>query len=303
MEAAVPMEAQQAPPAIPAWERRAVGALVRAAFIHDRRGGPWPVPPGLAHEALALRGNTGASVAARWFPSRDGRGAVVLAHPDKRYAQHWFVREGWVAFLQGAGFDCLTFDFPAYGQSRGGSVYYPEDVLAAVEAARSRARGPLHVVGLSMGAFAALNASPWMDVEGLVLESPYPTFNAWYSRGPRRRAMDAFDALFPRTSARIQGPANLARAKARRILVAAATEDRVTPVALSRAVAAAAPPERTTTLELPGLGHLALFRESPRYREAVLAALGLSEEEADALVRPLHHRRAPGPAPALVPTA
>lgn len=268
-------------------ERRLVGTLVRAVFMRDRRAGPWPVPPGLEHRAFRLRGNTGADLAARWFPAEAGRGAVILAHPDRRYAQHWFVREGWVPWLVGAGFDVLTFDFPGYGDSRGGSTYFFEDVLAAAEAARARTRGPVHVVGLSMGAFAAMNASPDLDfVEGMVLESPYPNFNAWYGRGPYRWAMQAFDAAFPRTAAFIQGDANLARAAVRRILVAATPDDRTTPIALSRRVAAAAPPDRARVLELPGLEHLGLFRASARYREAVLETLGVPEDEASALSRP-----------------
>lgn len=268
-------------------ERHIVGRLVRAAFLRGRRGGPWPVPPELAHQALRLRGNTGADLAVRWFPAKDARGAVVLAHPDRRYGQQWFVREGWVPWLVRAGFDVLTFDFPGYGDSHGVATYYHEDVLAAVEAAQARSAGPVHVIGLSMGAFAAMNAAPhWEGVEGLVLESPYPTFNAWYQRGPSRWFMDGFDALFPRSSAAIQGHRNVARARVERILVAASPDDATTPIALSRAVAAAAPPERTRLLELPGLDHLSLFRDSPRYREAVLETLGVPEDEAYAMAQP-----------------
>lgn len=268
-------------------ERRLVGTLVRAVFMRDRRAGPWPVPRDLRHRAFRLRGNSGADLAARWFPAEASRGAVVLAHPDRRYAQHWFVREGWAPWLVRAGFDVLTFDFPGYGDSRGGSTYFFEDVLAAAEAARARTRGPVHVVGLSMGAFAAMNASPDLDfVEGLVLESPYPDFNSWYGKGPFHWAMEAFDRAFPRSAALIDGEANIARASAQRILVAATPDDRTTPIALSRRVAAAAPRDRTQVLELPGLEHLDLFRSSARYREAVLETLGVPEDEASALARP-----------------
>lgn len=285
-------------------ERRVVGALVRAVFMRDRRAGPWPVPDGLRHEAFTLVGNSGAEVAARWFPARDARGAVVLAHPDRRYGQHWFVREGWVPLLLQARLHVLTFDFPGYGGSRGGSTYFAEDVLAAAQAASDRAPGvPLHAVGVSMGAFAVANASPRLDAEGLALESPYPDFNSWYGSGWGLWAMRAFDAAFPRTAALIDATANLPRARAARVLVAAPGGDRITPPRLSREVADAGPPGRTRYLELPGLGHLELFGRSARYREAVLEALGVPEDEASALARPAEiprpsePREARGPAP------
>ena len=197
-------------------ERRLAGALVKTAFLRDRRGGPWEPPAHLAHEKVTFEGNTGARLAGRWFPAERPRGAVVLAHPDRRYGQHWFVKEGWVEFLPRAGYDVLTFDFVGYGGSRGPATYYHEDVHAAARLAYDWAGGfPVHVVGVSMGAFAVANASPRLDfVESIVLESPYPSFNAWYGKGPGRWAMEAFDLLFPRSSRSIQAEANVARAAA-----------------------------------------------------------------------------------------
>ncbi|MBI2076795.1 MAG: alpha/beta fold hydrolase [Euryarchaeota archaeon] len=254
-------------------ERRVVGAIVKRWF--GNRRAPLPeVPFDYDFEPIEFRGNGGARTRGRWFPLDGARGTVVLAHPDRRYGQHWFVRSGWIRFLQAAGYQALTFDFPMYGQSRGGSTYLHDDVLAAVDWAKGRSSLPVHVVGLSLGAFAAANASPQMhDVESLVLESPYPTFNAWFARGPQRWAMDAFDRAFPRTARRIQAHVNVANARPQRILVAASRSDRVTPIDLSRRVAAAAPPERTSYLELDGPGHLELLTASAAYREAVLATL------------------------------
>ncbi|HET6399700.1 MAG TPA: hypothetical protein VFH47_09130, partial [Candidatus Thermoplasmatota archaeon] len=224
-----------------------------------------------------FRGNGGADVSARWFPHPGMRGAVVLAHPDRRYAQHWFVREGWIDWLHGHGFAALTFDFANYGGTRGGSTYLFEDCIAAVEQAHVRAGGvPVHAVGLSIGAFSLANASPDVALDGLVLESPYPSFNSWYEGdGHRvgRTAMAAFDRLFPRTSALIQADERIRHARARRILVAASKADEVTPAALSRRVAQAAPAGRSRYLELGSGAHLSFFRESAAYRDAVLATL------------------------------
>lgn len=262
-------------------------------FIRNRRGKAWAVPARLAHEPIEFEGNTGARVAGRWFPAERSRGVVVLAHPDKRYAQHWFVDAGWVDFLHAAAYDVLTFDFPGYGNSHGVATYYHEDLLAAARLAQRWAGGlPVHVVGVSMGAFVAANASPHLDfVDGLVLESPYPSFNAWYSSGPYRWAMELFDLAFPRSAAMIQAPANLARAATKRVLIAWPAEDEVTPPALSHQVAQAAPPQRARTLEIPRARHLEPFATSPEYRAAVLETLGHPASEARELAQ-----RAPPPA-------
>lgn len=256
-------------------ERRWVGRFVRATWFSDRKGGPWSIPESLPHEDVRFEGNSGATLAGRWFPADEPRGVVVLVHPDRRYAQHWFVREGWVGLLHAEGYDVLTFDLAAYGQSRGGSTYFHEDVLAAVRLAERYSGGlPIHVVGLSIGAFAVANASPFLHrVQSLVLESPYPSFTEWERTRRGRFALSLFARAFPRTNAMLDARANLARASAKRILVAASLDDAVTPASLSHAVAHAANPARTRMLDVAGVAHLALFRESAEYREAVLATL------------------------------
>ncbi len=257
-----------------------MGGIVRAAFLRDRRAGPWTTE--VPHREVQIEGNAGARLAGRWFPHERPRGAVVLAHPDRRYGQHWFVREGWIEWLQEHRFEALTFDFPDYGASRGGSTFYHDDVLAAARFAQRWAGGfPVHVIGLSLGAFAAANASPRLDfVDGLVLESPYPSFTAWYGGGAKAAAQRAFERAFPRSAAQIQADRNLARAAPKRILVAAAAEDRVTPARLSKAVADAAP--RARYLELPGLDHFEPFAKSEAYRAAILETLGVDNSRPSA---------------------
>jgi alpha-beta hydrolase superfamily lysophospholipase len=260
-------------------EKRIVGALVKAVFFRGRRGGPWEPPLGLDVSEMRFRGNSGADLHAWHVRHAAPRGIVVLAHPDRRYGKQWFAREGWLAWLHAAGFEALCFDFPVYGESRGGSTYLHDDVAAACRLARRLRPGlPVHLVGLSIGAFAAANAAPGLDfVESMVLESPYPTFEAWYSGGAGReaghgKANALLGRLFPRTYRRIDAGANLAEAKALRILVAGATGDEVTPIALTREMAARAPPDRTRFLELAGVRHLGLFGH-PDYRAAILDTL------------------------------
>lgn len=269
------MERKLPPPApvpIGALERRLVGTFVRRAFWGSRRGKSWPVPDHLEHDEVTFPGNSGATLAGRYFPHPAPKGVVVLAHPDRRYASHWFVRDGWVEWLLRHGYEVLIFDFAPFGASRGGSTYLHEDVLGAVAFARRWSGGQsVHVIGLSIGAFATVNASPFLDVESLVLESPYPTFNAWYGKGWGKWAMEAFDRLFPRTASVIQAHKNIAFAQAKRILVAAAPDDDVTSLDLSRQVFAAAPPQAIWH-SVAGTGHLQLFGDAA-YRAAILSTL------------------------------
>lgn len=259
--------------AIPNLERRLAGGLVKTFFLRNRRGGPWLPPAHLAHKAVTFEGNTGATIAGVWYPHEKPRGAVVLAHPDRRYGKHWFAREGWIDFLHENRFEVLAFDFVGYGESRGPATYYHEDVLAAAKLARDWSGFlPVSVVGVSMGAFAVANASPRLDfAHALVLESPYPSFNAWYGRGANLQIMRAFDRMFPRTSRSIQADRNVASAAARRLLVSWSPRDEVTPAALTKRVLDAAPAERTRAVEVDA-PHLALFQDAT-YRRAILDTL------------------------------
>lgn len=252
-----------------------MGAFVRNALGWRPPARTWPIRTQIPWQPLRFPGNSGADLAGRWFPAAEPRGTVVLVHPDRRSAQQWFLTRGWVEFLLDHRFNVLTFDMAGFGESRGGSTYLLEDVAAACRVARDRSEGlPIHLVGVSLGAFSAINAAPRLGfIESLILESPFPSFNAWYGRGWGRAAMAAFDRLFPRTAALIQADRNIAQAQARRLLVVGSRRDEVTPIDLTRTMAAAAPPERTEYLELDDARHLELFDRSPLYREAILRTL------------------------------
>ena len=259
-------------------ERRVVGWFVRSTLFRRRKANGWSVPAHLTHRDLRFEGNSGADLAGRHFPHPKPRGLVVLAHPDRRYGQFWFVKTGWIEWLHAQGFSALTFDFTNYGHSRGGSTYLFEDLVAACRLAHTLEPGvPIHVVGLSMGAFSAANASPELDfVESMVLESPYPSFNSWYEgdgHAVGKAAMRLFDKTWPRTAALIQADRRIAASSARRILVAGSRSDTVTSIGLTRRVAAGAPTGRSDIFEADGIAHLELFERVPAYRDAVLATL------------------------------
>lgn len=255
-------------------ERRLVNAFVRTLFVRDRRGGPWSVPAHLPARPVDVPSFGGLTLKGLWVPAEKPRGTAVLAHPDRRYGKHWFVREGWVDFLHGHGYDVLAFDFPGYGETPGAPTYYPDHVANAARFARDWSGGfPVHLVGVSLGAFASAAAASRLPfVHGLVLESPYPSFGAWYGKGPGLWAMRAFEAMFPSTKGRIDAEQGIRAAEARRILVAYSPEDDVTPARLSEAVAEAAPPDRTRAFAVKGAAHLRLF-EDAGYRAAILETL------------------------------
>lgn len=262
--------------AISGLERRAVGLIVRRFWLGDRRGGPWDPPPELEWDDVVFPGNTGARLTGRYFKSQVPRGVVVAVHPDKRYAGHWFVRTGWVHRLTQVGLDVLTFDLTGYGGSHGPSTYYAEDVHCAIRFAAERAgEVPVHVFGVSVGAYAAAIAAPWMDgVEGLVLESPYPDTTAWYGGGIGAFASRTFNTAFRKTAQYLQADQRIRDASANKILVVASTDDTVTPHHLSRRVAQSAPAGRTRYLEVTGFPHLGLH-DSADYRQAMLRTFSL----------------------------
>lgn len=288
------------PGRVPLWERRVAGWLGRHVWLRNRGGGPWPVPDHLTYDAVSFEGNTGAALSGRYFHLdratergartldalglADPRGVVVCVHPDRRYASHWFVKEGWVDWLTRHGFEVLVFDLPFYGRTDGKAHYYPEDVLAAVGFARRWGGDlPIYVVGVSMGAFAVANASPWLGgVEGAVLESPFSTFADWYDRGLGRVGSKLCEWLFPRSMRLWRADVNIRQATPRRILVAASRDDRVTDAALSRRVARLAPADRTEYVEFDGAAHLELF-QNKRYRRAILETFGVVGDDADNL--------------------
>ncbi|MGQ0534634.1 MAG: hypothetical protein ACT4PT_01000, partial [Methanobacteriota archaeon] len=141
----------------------------------------------------------------------------------------------------------------------------------------------VHVAGVSLGAFAAANAAPRLDfVEGLVLESPYPSWQAWLGPGLASRITDLLERAFPHAYETQHADRNLGRAPIPRVLVAAAERDDVTAPALSRAVADAGPPG-TRYLEVRGAGHFEAFPGSAAYRRAILETFGVPAAEAEGL--------------------
>ncbi len=254
-------------PGITDRDRRLAARIYGVAWGKNRSGGPWDAPVGAV--VVPVRSARG-TIRAWHLPGKKGRGTVVLAHPDRRYGGHWFVREGWVEVLHEAGFGCLWFDQPNYGQGTAGSPFLAENVGAALWAAKELDDGPLQCIGVSLGSFAAALAAPNVpQLAGLVLESPYPTFTSWYEgkgHSLDRWALAAFALLFRRAMKALDARASLARFSAP-LMVSWSDVDKVTPALLSKQVADAR--SDTVAVKVAGAPHLRLWDDSA-YRARVL---------------------------------
>lgn len=113
-----------------------------------------------------------------WFVAGDsGKGVVVLMHGVHANRQALVSR---AELLSQKGYSVLLFDFQAHGESVGKYITFgyleSRDATAAVNYIHQRLPGEkVGVIGISMGAAAALLANPPLPVNAMVLESSYPT--------------------------------------------------------------------------------------------------------------------------------
>jgi predicted alpha/beta hydrolase len=147
-----------------------VGPRARLNAARGRIGGGRRVKPPKTHgEELELRATDGVSIACTLHsPERRPIGDVVLAHGAFSRQSSFTWSGGLADFFRGQGYRVLTFDFRGHGKSGtpardGGAWGYDDlvrkDLPAVVECLRARrARGPLWVVGHSLGGHVALAA-------------------------------------------------------------------------------------------------------------------------------------------------
>jgi len=162
-----------------------VAVLGGSAFVAAAAGAPRnkPVgqpPAGSALVEVRFQSDDGARLAG--WRSTDGTGiesapefVVVLAHPIGGSRRAMLGRAEW--FRQ-RGAATLLFDFRGHGTSDATRLTFGEresrDLIAAVERARAFwPQTPIVVDGWSLGAAAALMAGPELEVDGLILESPF----------------------------------------------------------------------------------------------------------------------------------
>ncbi len=122
--------------------------------LHPRHWsiGPSPATLGWTYENVAFKDNAGLTLRGWWIPGTNGK-TVVMVHGWTSSRQEPMGRSG---YLHAAGYNLLLFDLRGHGRSDGNYTTIgwlePNDVRAAVSYARSRAGGPIALLGYSMGA-------------------------------------------------------------------------------------------------------------------------------------------------------
>jgi fermentation-respiration switch protein FrsA (DUF1100 family) len=135
-------------------------------------------PPGdLNAREVSFKSGSGANVSGWWCPVSNDHGAILLL-PGIRANRLSMVERA--RFLRRAGYSILLIDFQATGETKGDRITFgwkeSRDVLAAVEFIRTmQPTDRVGIIGSSLGGAAALFASPPLKVDGLILESVYPT--------------------------------------------------------------------------------------------------------------------------------
>ena len=135
-------------------------------------------PPASLHvENVEFPSASGATIHGWFVAGQPGKGALVLLHGVHADRVTTVAR---AEFLSRAGYAVLLFDFQGHGESLANHITFgfleSRDATAAVNFVRQKLPGEkVGVIGISMGAAAALLAQPPLPVEAMVLEECYPT--------------------------------------------------------------------------------------------------------------------------------
>ena len=138
---------------------------------------PVIAPTELAVEPITFSSVNGATIHGWLVAPPTNHGVVILQHGVRGDRNQMVSR---ARFLSRAGYAALLYDFQAHGESAGTKITFgfleSRDAQAAVAFVKNRFPGqPVAVIGVSLGAAAAVLATPPLDVNALVLESMYPT--------------------------------------------------------------------------------------------------------------------------------
>ncbi len=223
-----------------------------------------PPPPELFATPVLLPANGG--LIAGWVARGAGSGAVLLLHAVRKDRRQMQER---ALFLNRLGYTVLLIDLQAHGESTGHRVTFggleAHGVKAALAYLRRNLPGErIGVIGVSLGAAAAVLARPGRDIDALVIEVMYPTIEeatanrmAMYLGPPGAWLAPLMVAQIPlRTGVELEQlrPIEAVKALASPVFVIGGTRDRHTPEAETRRIFAAAPePKQLWMVE--GKGH------------------------------------------------
>jgi uncharacterized protein len=113
-----------------------------------------------------------------WFAKGDiGGGAVLLLHGVRSDRTQMLTR---ARLLRNLGYAVLLIDLPAHGESSGAAITFGSREAQSVSAAlgfllQQLPNEKIGIIGMSLGAAAAVLAKPKGRVQAMVLESMFPT--------------------------------------------------------------------------------------------------------------------------------
>ncbi len=136
-----------------------------------------PPPDQLPAMAVKIRSESGSTLSGWLLTGACGCGSIVLMHYIRG---NRLAMLGRAEFLWRAGYSVLLFDFQAHGESPGEHITFgfleSRDARAAVRyMQRQLPDGPIGVIGVSLGAAAALLGEEPVGADALVLEAVHPT--------------------------------------------------------------------------------------------------------------------------------
>ncbi|MGH9063236.1 MAG: alpha/beta hydrolase [Acidimicrobiales bacterium] len=124
----------------------------RRLLDHGAAGPPESAPD----EQMVLVTEDGLRLSGHWWRSRrPARGVIVMVHGFAASTDDRDVR-AMAADLRRAGFDVLAYDSRGHGRSEGRCTIGDRERLDVAAAVTAAGRGPIVVLGVSMGAVAAL---------------------------------------------------------------------------------------------------------------------------------------------------
>jgi len=219
--------------------------------------------------SLVFESRSGVKLSARFLPGIRSAGAVLLLHGVRSSKESMLPR---ARFLHARGFSILVVDLQAHGESGGERISFggreAADVDASVARLRMLAPGErIGVLGVSLGGAAILLSNVHDQIQGVVLESVYPTINEAVANRLRMRfgTVGAWAApllvmqLRPRLGLGAEDLRPIGQASKLRspVLVVHGTEDRHTTLAeAERLYAALREPKEFYVL--PGAAHVDL---------------------------------------------
>jgi pimeloyl-ACP methyl ester carboxylesterase len=230
-----------------------------------------PAAEGIPFSEVRFSTARGRQLYGWWIPAHGAAShpappVLILVHGWGRNVERMLA---YVRQLHPRGYDLLAFDLRAHGSSdRDGypnMLMFSEDIRAAVDFVASRGRGPIGVVGLSVGGGAAIHAAAYDDrIDRVVTVGAVAHPVAVMRPEFEKRHVPYFPVVWLtleylqlRIGARFDrfAPVNvIGRAKARMLLVHG-EEDAVVAVQQARSLARAGDPARVRLWTLPGRGH------------------------------------------------